>query len=213
MNIKIKSFIFNPFGVNTFIVYNENKALIIDPACYNDKEKDTIVQFLNEKKLTPEKLLCTHGHVDHIFGNNFLKHKYDIAIFAHPEDDFLIEQAVSFANMFGLETEKQPLPDRHLTDGDRLEFAGIDFQVLHIPGHSPGGIAFYARQIESVFAGDVLFKTSIGRTDLPRGNMNVLLENIKQKLFTLPDNTVVYPGHGETTTIKFEKNTNPFFKT
>ena len=204
----------NPWQVNTIILWDDtNECVIIDPGCFNDEEKQQITGFITNKGLKPVKLLHTHLHLDHVFGTGAIAEAYNLKPEAHPDDEFLINQTKDYAAQFGVTIDKNP-PDLggYLNDGDKVTFGNTVLKVIHIPGHSPGGIAFYNENNKKLIAGDVLFKDSIGRTDLPGGDHDALLSNIKSKLFTLPDDTVVYPGHGPTTTIGYEKESNPFLQ-
>jgi len=212
--IKIKKFVFNPIQVNTYVVYDEtNECVVIDAGCYLDNEKQELISFLEQNNLIPVKVLNTHLHIDHIFGNTLLFEKYNLLPQAHKQDDFLLEQAAFFATSLGMSLNKElPKIGKYLSDNDIVKFGGSELKVIHVPGHSPGSIVFYNEKQHFIFAGDVLFKGSIGRTDLPLGDYDTLIKGIKNKLFTLADDVIVYPGHGEQTTIGEEKNSNPFFQ-
>ncbi len=204
----------NPWQVNTIILWDEtNECVIIDPGCFNDEEKQQIVDFVTDNRLKPVRLLHTHLHLDHVFGTGAIAEVYNLKPEAHPDDEFLIGQTKDYAAQFGVTIDKNPPDlDEYLNDGDEVTFGTTVLEVIHIPGHSPGGVALYCENDKKLVAGDVLFKDSIGRTDLPGGNHDTLLANIKSKLFILPDDTVVYPGHGPTTTIGYEKESNPFLQ-
>ncbi len=211
--IKVKSFVFNPIQVNTYVVYDEtNECVIIDSGCYFDNEKQELISFLENNNLKPVKVLNTHLHIDHILGNTLLFEKYNLLPQAHKQDDFLLEQAVFFGTSLGISLDKQPPKiGKYLSDNDTVKFGNSELKVIHVPGHSPGSIVFYDEKQHFLFAGDVLFNGSIGRTDLPLCDYDTLIEGIKSKLFTLPDDVIVYAGHGEQTTIGEEKSSNPFF--
>ncbi len=212
MNIEVISQ--NPWQMNTFILWDEtNECVIIDPGCFNDEEKQQIVDFITGNVLKPVRLLHTHLHLDHVFGTGAIAEEYNLKPEAHPDDEFFIGQTKDYAAQFGVTIEKNP-PDLggYLNDGDEITFGNTVLKIIHVPGHSPGGVALYCENDKKLVAGDVLFKDSIGRTDLPGGNLDTLLANIKSKLFILPDDTVVYPGHGPTTTIGYEKESNPFLQ-
>ena len=208
----IKTFTFNPIQENTYLVYDEtNEAVVIDAGCITDSEKLQLKRFIEDNKLILKRVLNTHLHFDHQFGNRFLFTTYGIKPEAGKEDEYLLENTVSQARSFGLNTgeEAQPLGG-YIIDQQEIKFGNSSFIAFHVPGHSPGSIAFYAEKEGVLFAGDVLFRGSIGRTDLPKGDYATLILSITGKLLPLPDSTVVYSGHGPSTTIGFERNNNPF---
>ena len=211
--MEVQIFAFNPLQENTFVLYDETgECVIVDPGCFNDSEFEILDSFIKENKLRPVKIINTHCHFDHIFGVNRCRNTYDIPWEAHSDDDFLISSATSQAAMFGMTMSPTDSADKHLTETDELVFGTTRLQIIHVPGHSPGSICFYNETEAMLFAGDVLFRGSIGRTDLPRGDYNTLLSGIKQKILTLPENTIMYPGHGPDSTIAFEKARNPFLQ-
>ncbi len=210
--IQIKQLVFNPFQENTYILYDETKeAVIIDPGCNNADEENMLVSFIEENELVPVKLLNTHGHIDHILGNYFIKKKYNLHLEAHVDDEFLLSDAKNYGANFGIiMQEEPPLIDKYLNEGDTVEFGNSTLHILHVPGHSPGSIVFYNEEEKILIGGDVLFNDSIGRTDLPGGDYDLLATGIKEKIFTLNKNIEVYPGHGTSTSIDKEKKYNPF---
>ena len=209
--ISIKKFTFNPVQENTFVLYDETQAcIIIDAGCYFDDEKKELDEFIASNDLKPVKLVNTHCHFDHILGVNYCRSKYGIPFFAHQADAFLIERAVESGERFGVPVEPIDPPDGFLEEGQSVEFGNSVLEMIHGPGHAPGSIVFHHSQQKFVIAGDVLFYGSIGRTDLPMGSFEQLTSNIKNKLFILPEETVVYCGHGPETSIGFEKKHNPF---
>lgn len=212
MNTKI--FISNPWQENTVLLYDETgEAVVIDCGCFTEKEQENFKAFLKEKGLTLVALLGTHLHIDHILGNNFIKDTYGLEIQASREDDFLIEHAVEYAAMLGMRGVQQPPGiGKYLTDGEIVHFGNSELKVIAVPGHSPGGLCFYSEKDNLLIAGDVLFAGSVGRSDLPGGDGEQLLEGIREKLFVLNDDVKVIPGHGPATTIGEEKKYNPFFK-
>ena len=208
----IKTFVFNPVQENTYIVYDENKeAVVIDAGCLFDTEQQQLVRFFEENNLTLKRVLNTHLHFDHQFGNKFLFDTYGISPEACIEDDFLIKNFAQQMKKFGfsLDIQAQPL-GAYITDGQEIKVGTSSLRAIHVPGHSPGSMAFYSEKDGVLFSGDVLFQSSIGRTDLEHGDYATLIRSIQQKLFILPDSTVVYCGHGPTTTIGNEKQFNPF---
>ncbi len=209
---QIKSFVFNPFQENTYILFDEtNECVVIDAGCNDTNEQLLLITFIEEKGLNVKKILNTHCHIDHILGNAFLVEKFNVPSIAHQDDLPLLQRANDMAIAFGFNIQKPPMPTVWVNHNDIIEFGNTKLKVLHVPGHSPGCIAFYCEKDGFVIVGDVLFKGSIGRTDLPGGDYDTIINSIEQNLFSLPENVVVYSGHGEKTTIGFEKNTNPFF--
>lgn len=209
---KIKTFVFNPFQENTFVVYDEtNECIIIDAGCNEEHEFNAIDKFIEENNLIVQSIVNTHCHIDHIMGNAYLVNKYKVPSIAHREDMPLIERSNDMALAFGFKVEEPPIPNRFVNEGEKIVFGNTELEVKHVPGHSPGSIALYCQKENFVIVGDVLFSGSIGRTDLPGGDYDTLIASINNKLFTLPDSTKVYPGHGEKTTVAHEKSTNPFF--
>lgn len=210
---RIVRFTFNPFQENTYIVYDDTKECVIfDPGCYDERERQKLTDFIEREGLTPVKLINTHGHIDHMMGNAFVKSKYNIPFYMHQDDLPALRAAPQQAAMFGVRVVASPEPDHFLNEGDTLEFGNTKFDIYFTPGHSPGSISFYSEKDAYVIAGDVLFQGSIGRTDLPGGNFDTLEDSIQQKLYKLPEETVVYSGHGPETTIGQEKKNNPFVR-
>lgn len=205
--------IYSPIQVNTYVVTGDgNSCVVIDCGCYSADEAHHLEKFLEERHLVPVKLLNTHCHLDHIFGNGFMLDRFNLRSWYHRDDESNRMRAPSHAIMFGLKMDPAPEPEGYLDDGDIISVAGLTIEVLHVPGHSSGGIAFYLRQQSVVFTGDALFAGSIGRSDLPGGDHEQLLDSIRHKLFLLPPETTVYPGHGPETTIGEEIRSNPFFR-
>lgn len=208
----IKQFTFNPFQENTYIVYDEtNEAVIIDAGCIFDAEKQALKQFITDNLLTVKHVLNTHLHLDHQFGNKFLHDTYGLKPKAHKEDEFLLENVVAQAKSFGfpINEEAQELGN-YIVENQEVLFGNSTLKAIHVPGHSPGSVAFYCEKENLVFVGDVLFSGSIGRTDLVKGDYATLILSITKKLLPLPDSTVVYSGHGPATTIGYEKQNNPY---
>jgi glyoxylase-like metal-dependent hydrolase (beta-lactamase superfamily II) len=207
----IKTFTFNPFQENTYIVYDEtNECVIIDPGCYTPAEKQRLADFITKEGLTPVRLLNTHCHLDHIFGNEFCEDRYGLSLEIHRGELPVLARAPQSGQMFGVPTPAQRTPTKFVEEGDTISFGNTHFQVILTPGHSPASICFYNQAENYIISGDVLFNRSIGRYDLPGGNLDTLLHSIRHKLFILPDETKVYAGHGELTSIVFEKMYNPF---
>ncbi len=209
--IQIQAFIFNPFEENTYILYDETKeCVIIDPGCSNKSEQDELVQFIKEEELKPVKLLNTHCHVDHVLGNSFVAKKYNIGLEIHKDDLLVLNSLPQVSHLYGLNAEESVEPTAFLNEGDNVKFGNSSLEIIFTPGHSPGSICFVSREDKFIIGGDVLFHGSIGRTDLPGGDHETLLSNIREKLFVLGDDFAVFPGHGQETSIGFEKKHNPF---
>jgi len=204
---------FSPIRVNTYILSGAGKeCIIIDCGCYDQTEENKLEAFITKSDFVPSMLLNTHCHLDHVFGNGFILKKYGLRSMIHADDYYNLKEAQKSALMFGLSMEPPPEPGGYLSDGEKGSVGDMEFEVLSVPGHTPGSIAFYFPSDGVVFTGDALFAGSIGRTDFPRGDHQTLLKSITTKLFTLPDDTVVYAGHNAETTIGHEKKTNPFFR-
>lgn len=211
--IHVASFAFNPFQENTYVLYDETKeCIIIDPGCYTSNEQKRLEAFIAKEELKPIRLINTHCHLDHICGNAFVSQKYGLDLEAHEGEQVVLDASVDHGKMYGFVFEPSPNIMHTIQEGDEIKFGHSTLKTLFTPGHSPASISFYCEQDNFVIAGDVLFFMSIGRTDLPGGNHDLLLQSIRKKLFTLPDETIVYNGHGQKTQIAFEKLNNPFFK-
>lgn len=210
--IEIKTFVFNAFGVNTYVLSDEfsGKCVIIDPGCHTSEEKDKLTSYIKENKLKPEILLNTHCHIDHILGNTIIKDEYGLRVESHKDDLVLLNIAVEHANIFGFRMEQPPKPDIFLDEDDCIKFGKSVISILHVPGHSPGSIAFVNHEQRFIITGDVLFQGSIGRTDLQGGNYDQLMESIRNKILPLGDTFTIYPGHGDSSTIGVEKKSNPY---
>jgi len=210
--IQIKTFVFNPFRENTFLLYDEtSECIIVDAGCNDENEFNELEGFINENKLSLKYVVNTHCHIDHILGNAYFINKYNVPFIAHKGEIPLLQRSRDMAIAFGFDLTEPPAPSIFIEEGEEIRFGNSALKVIHVPGHSPGSIVLYSERDQFILAGDVLFAGSIGRTDLPGGDYNTLISGITQKLLTLNDDVVVYPGHGETTTILEEKNTNPFF--
>src|ERR1051326_430547 len=200
--ISIQGFVFNPFQENTYILFDETKdCIIIDPGCSNQSEQGEIIEFIKNENLKPVKLLNTHCHVDHVFGNSFIAKKYNLGLEIHKKDLGVLHSLPQVSHLYGLNAEPSVEPSKFLEEGDKVKFGNSELDILFTPGHSPGSICFVSHEEKFVIGGDVLFYGSIGRTDLPGGNHQELLKNIRRKLFTLQDDFVVFPGHGTQTSI------------
>ena len=211
----IKIFEFNPIAVNTYVLYDETgECVIVDAACFFPNEQQELLSFINENKLVVKHLINTHLHFDHVFGINFIEEQFDVRMKAHKADEFLLATMQQQMAMFGFPANGTYIPTigEYIDEDDVVEFGNQKLSIMSVPGHSPGSIVFYNKEKDIVVSGDVLFNGSIGRTDLPKGDHNLLIDGIKRKLLTLPTNTVVYPGHGPATTIKDEMRMNPFLQ-
>lgn len=209
--LQIKKFTFNPFEENTYVLFDETKeSVVIDPGCYEKAEQQELVDFIESNSLVVKKLINTHCHIDHVLGNAFVKRKFNIQLYIHSIEEPLLRAVSSYASNYGFHQYEDSTADVFLTESDFVEFGNQKLKILFVPGHSPGHIAFYNAASKSLLGGDVLFENSIGRSDLPGGNFNTLISSIQEKFFTLPDDVTVYCGHGEETSIGFEKRTNPF---
>jgi len=211
--MKIYKFVFSPIDVNTYILVDDSgDCAIIDCGCYEKQESEEIENFIKEKGINPVLLLNTHCHLDHLFGNSFVLEKYGLRTFSSELDELNRKNASQHAMLFGLTMDTPPEPAGFISDNQIVTFGTTELKALHVPGHTSGSLAFYSEKNNCVFTGDALFSGSIGRTDLQGGNYETLIRSIKNKLFVLPPSTVVYPGHGNETTIEREMKSNPFFK-
>ena len=211
--IQIRSFAFNPFSENTYVVFNENKnAFIIDPGNFSDEETDTLNKFISENNLKVQNILLTHAHIDHVLGLQKAFDTYKVPVLMHEIEKEMLDRNPMDANRFGFFFKPFDGEISYLKDGEILKLDEDEFKILYVPGHSPGHIAFYNDAQKFMISGDILFEGSIGRTDLYKGNHAELIENINSKLFILEDEVKVFNGHGNPTNIGFERQYNPFFK-
>jgi hydroxyacylglutathione hydrolase len=207
----IKSFVFSPIQENTYVLYNGAKdCLVVDPGCYDDDEKNRLQDFIGKNGLTPRLLLNTHCHLDHVFGNKFIAEKYGLTLHLHEKEKQVLEFAPAAGLMWNMPFDNYQGDVVLLKEGDVIRLGEDELKVIEAPGHSPGHVCFYCEKQHFVIGGDVLFQRSIGRTDLPGGDYDTLIKSIRAKLCVLPDETIVYSGHGDTTTIGSEKRNNPF---
>lgn len=209
--IKIKTFTFNPFQENTYVVSDETgQCIIFDPGCYDSHEETILSEYINHEKLKPVMLTNTHAHIDHVFGNHFIFSKYGLKPHLHQLELSILENMENVGRMYGVNATASPSPEGFLDENQPVKFGNSTLELIFAPGHSPGSLCFYNKESKNLIAGDVLFQLSIGRTDLPGGNHADLIASITEKLMKLPDDVVVHPGHGPTTTIGFERKNNPF---
>jgi hydroxyacylglutathione hydrolase len=211
--LEVKSFVFSPIQENTYLLYNErNHGLVVDPGCYFGQEREELKSFIEKYAILPKNLLNTHCHLDHVFGNAFVHQTWKLELHLHELEKPLLDYAPTSGIKWGLPFENYKGNLNYIREGDQIRLDEDVLDVIFAPGHSPGHVCFYNKAQGFVIGGDVLFRQSIGRTDLPGGSLEILLQSIRTQLFTLPDETVVYPGHGPSTTIGYEKRNNPFLK-
>lgn len=211
--MQIKCFHFNFIQVNTLVVFDETKeAMIVDPGNCNAEENQQLADFIQEQNLHVKYIVNTHPHIDHILGNGFCKRTFQAALLAHEAGMEVYQHAISYAVAFDLQCDIDdfPIPDNFVEEGDTILFGNQSWEVLYTPGHVNGSICLYNSQEKTLIAGDVIFEESIGRSDLPTGNLRLLLSSIRQKILTLPDDVGIIPGHGNTTSIGNEKKYNPY---
>lgn len=208
--VSIKVFCFNAFSENTFIIENDSKCIIVDPGCYDVDEYETLKRYISEKELSPQSIINTHCHIDHILGVDQLKDFYNIPFYIGKNELQVLRSAKLSAPIFGFNQFREAEHNGFLSEGEEVILGNSSLKVLDVPGHSPGHIALYEEDSKICISGDVLFFNSIGRTDLPGGDYETLINSIREKLFVLPEEVVVYPGHGPETTISHEKRHNPF---
>mgnify|MGYP005751072543 CR=1 FL=1 len=209
--LSIHSFTFNPFQENTYLIHDEDGvAALIDPGCHEPEEKEELVAFVEKHQLKIEQLWNTHCHIDHVLGNAWAKRKWGVPLWIHEKEIPVLKSVEVYAPNYGFHGYEGASPDQFLQEGQIFTLGKEQLKVLFVPGHSPGHVVFYHDPSKRCIGGDTLFRGSIGRTDLPGGNHSLLLSKIKSELFSLPLETVVFPGHGPETTIQFEKINNPF---
>ena len=211
--LTVKSFEFNPIQEKTYVIFNEKDACcIIDPGCYFPNERAALQEFIEQQHLTPRLLLNTHCHLDHVFGNKFVYDTWGLPLHLHEKEQPVLARAPESGLKWGMPFENYRGDLSFLIPGKHVTLDEDELTILFLPGHSPGSVGFYCKKQGFLIGGDVLFQNSIGRTDLPGGDHETLLRSIREQLWPLPDATVVYPGHGEPTTIGWEKKHNPFLK-
>ncbi len=215
MALKTARFEFSLFGINTYVAYDSEtkECAIIDPGMMGKEEENAMRNFLKKENLKVTHLINTHLHIDHAVGDKFISETYDVPLEAHKADEPLMQRILQQAEMFGIK-EKVNIVDigKYVEEGDKIKIGNSTLEVIHVPGHSQGHIALYDRAGGYFYGGDILFQGSIGRTDLPGGDFTQLINGIKSKLLTLPDETIVFPGHGDATTIGREKLYNGFLR-
>jgi glyoxylase-like metal-dependent hydrolase (beta-lactamase superfamily II) len=212
--LKIQKFTFNPFTENTYLVWcdEKNEAAVVDPGCFDQNEEAVLKTFIDKSNLIVKYLLNTHCHIDHVLGNNFIKETFNPEYFVPEKDIVLLEYFQKQCETVGIKAAKPQIPDKFITEDLNIEIGNIQVKFLFTPGHTPGEFCFYFESEKKCITGDVLFKGSIGRTDLWGGDFNTLMDSIKTKLLSLDDDVVIYPGHGEDSSIGIERSGNPFLK-
>lgn len=209
--MEIACLTFNPFQENTYILYDESKeCVIIDPGCSDVNERKVLEQFIIDADLKPVRLINTHCHIDHILGNKFVAELYDLPLEIHEGEVVVLEAGTNVSQMYGIPYDPSPSASSFIKEGEEVKFGNTVLKSLFTPGHSPASLSFYNADDNILIAGDVLFRESIGRTDLPGGDYDTLIRSIKEQLLVLPDETKVFPGHGPSTTIGHERVNNPF---
>lgn len=209
----VKAFTFNPVQENTYVLYNaKGECCIIDPGCYFPAEREELKTAIEAKGWTPVLLLNTHCHLDHVFGNKFVHDHWGLELHLHANEKALLAFAPQSGEMWQLPFDNYEGPLHFLKEGESIKLGEDELEIRFTPGHSPGSVSFYHERGGFIIGGDVLFNGSIGRTDLPGGNYETLVQSIQTQFFTLPDDTKVFSGHGSVTTIGFEKMNNPFVK-
>lgn len=211
--LQIQGFVFNFASENTYVLYNENKnAWLIDPGNMSEQETNAIDQFIKEKGLKIEKILLTHAHIDHVLGLQWAFDTFKVPVYLHKEDQEVLDMLQASGMRFGFPVEPVKVDTIYINEGEELALDGEKFNIYHVPGHSPGSVVYHNENQKFMISGDVLFEGSIGRTDLYKGNYEQLIDGIKTKLFVLDPDTQVFSGHGNPTSIGFEKQYNPLFK-
>lgn len=213
--IQTKTFYFNDLRECCYILWDESKeCVIVDPGCQTDNEKERLRKFIAANELIPVKLLNTHGHFDHVMGNAFVNSTWGIKTYIHPMDKPQLMRAVSYGEMFGYNIEEPPSETVDVADGETIEFGKSRLKVIYTPGHTRGGVCYYSEEEGNhfVLSGDTLFAGSIGRTDLPGGDYDEIMESLLDKIVKLGGDYRVLPGHGPETTIGQELDSNPFLR-
>jgi len=209
--ITIKTFVFNPFMENTYLLYDETgEVTIVDPGCYEEEEEQILREFVSKEKLKVKQLVNTHCHIDHVLGNSFVQNEFGVSLGIHKKDLETLRAVKSYAPNYGFQKYKEVEPEYFFEEGEVIKVGNHSFDILFVPGHAPGHVVFLNSAENICIGGDVLFRQSIGRTDLPGGDHDLLIDSIQTKMFSMDPDTLVYPGHGETTTIGFEMRHNPF---
>jgi glyoxylase-like metal-dependent hydrolase (beta-lactamase superfamily II) len=212
--MKILRFVCNSYLVNSYLlIADDDRAILIDAACNDQQEFEHLQEIIKKYNIRLTTVIMTHTHADHIMGIKQIMDNYpDVSFLIHREAEPLYTRANDYSMIMGFKKREFPSPTGYVTDGETLQVSDIALEILYTPGHAPGSICLYLRKENLLFSGDVLFRDSIGRTDLPGGSFDTLKKSIYEKLFTLPDDTTVFPGHGDNTTLGYEKTNNPFLR-
>ncbi len=211
--IHVQKFTFNPFSENTYVLYDDQKnALIVDPGNLQDFETSALEQFISDNQLNVQNIILTHAHIDHVLGLQWAYNTYKVPVLMHEIEQEILDRNPSTAQQYGFYLKPIDVEVEYIKEGDVLTLGEDELKIYHVPGHSPGHVAYHNEKQKFIISGDVLFEGSIGRTDLYKGNYEQLLESVKTKLFILDPETKVHSGHGNSTTIGFEKEHNPFFR-
>lgn len=211
--MEIKSLVFNPFYENTYVLWDEtHEGVIVDPGCYEHYEKKELIAFIETNNIDIKTIVNTHCHIDHVLGNYEMKNHFQCPVWIPEHEAEVFREVEVRASTWGIQGYTPADVDRYLKEGESISFGNTSLKSILVPGHSPGHLVFYYEREKKLIGGDVLFRESIGRTDLPGGNHQDLITNIQTKVYTLPDETEVFPGHGPSTTIGHEKANNPFVK-
>lgn len=211
--MNIKTFVFNPFYENTYLISSsKGNCIIFDPGCYESFEYEELMNYIKEEDLNVKSIVNTHCHIDHVLGNHQLKEKFEVPLKIPINEKEVFDAVPAYAPQWGITNYQQAEVDEYLSEGNTISLDEVVMKAIEVPGHSPGHLMFYDADEGFIMGGDVLFRESIGRTDLPGGNHDELLTNIQSKVYTLPDEVIVYPGHGPSTSIGHEKSNNPFVR-
>ncbi len=212
--LKVHQLTYSMWQENTYLLAAENgDCIVIDPGCLSDAEKQHFAEYISTNNLNPVRMINTHLHLDHVFGCRFVAEKYNLKLEAHPDDEFWVERTVEFSSQMGVDLDQNPpAVENYIQDEEEIEFGGSVIKFLHIPGHTPGHLVFYLEKEKVAIVGDVLFKNSVGRADLPGGDFDTLINGIKSKLMVLPDDVKTYSGHGPSSTIGEERVNNMFLR-
>ena len=208
--MNVETFTFNPFQTNCYVCNSGKDAVIVDPSCYEDWEIQKLIQYIKSNQFVVKHILLTHGHIDHIFGCKAIVEAFEMSFLMHKEDRQLLVQAPMHAQMFGASIDEIPAPLGFINEDDNISFGSVKWDIVHTPGHSPGSVCFVDSTHKVLLSGDVLFYDSIGRTDLWKGSLPVLMDSIFNKVMILDDSFVLYPGHGPSTSVGRERTFNPF---
>ena len=211
--MRVHTFVFNPFYENTYVLYDDSRAaVIIDPGCYEGYEQQELIQFIKDTNLKPVAVWNTHCHIDHVLGNAFCKRQFQIPLLVPIGEKAVLDAVPAYSSNYGFQKYEPAEVDQWIDAPSTLSFGNTELEVILAPGHAPGHVMYYHKPTAQLLAGDVIFKESIGRTDLPGGDFVTLEKSIKTVVYTLPENVVIFPGHGPTTTVGHEKQFNPFVR-